>query len=43
MIYPVELPKALRYGETEDIIIPVSPGIIAPPKYKVSQRRIHKT
>jgi len=36
MIYPLELPKALRYGETEAIMIPVSPGIIAPPKYRTS-------
>ena len=43
IISPVELPKALKYGETEDIMIPVSPGIIAPPKYSVNQRRTHKT
>lgn len=28
----VELPKGRKYGETEDIIIPASPGTIAPPK-----------
>lgn len=38
MIYPVELPNARRYGGTEAIIIPVRPGIIAPPK----NRTIHK-
>jgi hypothetical protein len=32
IIYPVELPKALRYGGTEAIMIPVRPGIMAPPK-----------
>lgn len=42
MIYPVELPKARRYGETEDIIMPVSPGIIAPPKNKTIQRRMQR-
>ena len=40
MIYPVELPKALRYGETEIIIIPVSPGIIAPPKNNTIQSKM---
>ncbi len=42
MIYPVEFPKALRYGETDDIIIPVRPGIIAPPKNKTIQRSIQR-
>lgn len=36
IIYPFELPNALRYGGTETIISPVSPGIIAPPKIKQS-------
>jgi hypothetical protein len=39
MISPVELPKARKYGDTETIIIPVRPGIIAPPKKRTSQRR----
>lgn len=39
MISPVEFPNARRYGETETIMIPVRPGIIAPPKKRTSQRR----
>lgn len=40
MIYPLELPNDLISGGTDAIIIPVSPGTIAPPKNKTSQRRI---
>jgi hypothetical protein len=43
IIYPFELPNALKYGGTETIIIPVSPGIIAPPKNNTIHNKITAT
>lgn len=40
IIYPFEFPNALKYGGTDTIIIPVNPGIMAPPKNKTSQSRM---
>lgn len=40
MIYPLEFPNDLTSGATDDIIIPVSPGTIAPPKNSTIHRRI---
>lgn len=39
----VELPNGLKYGETDAIVMPVSPGMIAPPKKKTIQRMIQQT
>jgi hypothetical protein len=40
MISPVEFPNALKYGGTEAIIIPVNPGIIAPPKKSTNHNAV---
>jgi hypothetical protein len=36
IISPFELPKALKYGGTDTIIIPVRPGIMPPPKKRTN-------
>ena len=40
MIYPFEFPNDLISGGIDAMIMPVSPGTIAPPKNKTIQRRI---
>jgi hypothetical protein len=42
-ISPLEFPKALIYGATDDIILPVNPGTIAPPKNKTNQSKEEQT